>query len=29
VVDGRGGDFGDDKVEQPLRCGGETDAVFT
>lgn len=29
VVDGRRGDFGNDKVEQPLRRGGETDTVFT
>lgn len=29
VVDGSGRDFRDDKVEQPLRGGGETDTVFT
>jgi hypothetical protein len=29
VVDGGRGDFGNDKVEQPLRCGGETNTVFT
>lgn len=29
VVDGRRRDLGNDKVEQPLGCGGETDAVFT
>lgn len=28
VVDGRGRDLGDDKVEEPLRRGGETDAVL-
>lgn len=27
VIDGIGGDFGDDEVEEPLRCGGEADAV--
>lgn len=27
VIDGVGGDFGDDEVEKPLRCGGESDAV--
>lgn len=27
VVDGVGGDFGDDEVEEPLGCGGEADAV--
>jgi hypothetical protein len=27
VVDGIGGNFGDDEVEEPLGCGGEADAV--
>lgn len=29
VVDGSGCDFRNDKVEQPLRGGGETDTVLT
>lgn len=27
VIDGVGGDFGDDEIEEPLCCGSEADAV--